>query len=63
MNGVLVERHDAREVADAIARVLGDRASRQRLGAAARVRARAFAVEPVVAAYDRLFQRLMEMVA
>jgi glycosyltransferase involved in cell wall biosynthesis len=57
VNGLLVERHDARHVADALVRVLRDDALRARLREGARERSRAFAVGSVVAAYDRLLKR------
>jgi glycosyltransferase involved in cell wall biosynthesis len=57
-NGILVEEHDARAVADALTRVLSADTLRERLRAGARVRARQFAVAPVTDAYDLLFQRL-----
>jgi glycosyltransferase involved in cell wall biosynthesis len=57
-DGILVEHHNARAVADAIGRVLRDGDLRQRLRDGARARAGDFAVGAVTAAYDRLFQRL-----
>ena len=58
INGLLVEQHDPRAVADALARVLRDDALRTRLRAAALERSKAFAVANVAAAYDRLFTGL-----
>jgi glycosyltransferase involved in cell wall biosynthesis len=58
-NGLLVEAHDARAVADGLLDVLGDQALRDRLRAGARARALEFAVGTVTAAYDRVFQNLV----
>jgi glycosyltransferase involved in cell wall biosynthesis len=58
LNGLLVERHDPRAVADALGAVLSDADLRERLRAGARVRARDFAVGAVAAEYERMFRRL-----
>jgi glycosyltransferase involved in cell wall biosynthesis len=57
-NGLLVEQHDARAVADALGQVLGDDALRAALRAGATARAHDFEAGAVADAYDRMFQRL-----
>jgi glycosyltransferase involved in cell wall biosynthesis len=59
VNGVLVAAHEPAAVADAAARVLGDRALRARMSAAARQSAEAFALPAVAAAYGRMFSEVI----
>lgn len=56
-NGILVD-HDARSVADAIRRLLTDRATGDALAASARDSVARFALPAVAARYDRLFEEL-----
>jgi glycosyltransferase involved in cell wall biosynthesis len=56
VDGLLVERHDAAEVAAAIVRVLSDAECRAQLVAGGRRRAAAFALPVIAAAYNRFFQ-------
>ena len=58
VNGLLVDRHEPDAVADALARVLGDDAFRERLRAGARESVRQYAVPAIAGAYDRLFREL-----
>ena len=57
-NGILVEQHDARSVADALALVLRDRGLRDRLRGAARVSAEGYDAGAIAGAYDRLLQQV-----
>jgi glycosyltransferase involved in cell wall biosynthesis len=56
VDGLLVHRHDANDVARALERVLCDGALRRRLSDGARRTAPTFAVQSVAAAYARLFE-------
>jgi glycosyltransferase involved in cell wall biosynthesis len=58
INGLLVDAHDARSVADALGRVLGDSALRAALRDGAIARARDFEAGAIAGSYARLFQRL-----
>jgi glycosyltransferase involved in cell wall biosynthesis len=55
VDGILVQRHDASEVAAAIARVLSDPPFHARLAAAAKGKANAYETRAVAGAYDRAF--------
>jgi glycosyltransferase involved in cell wall biosynthesis len=55
VDGLLVDRHDAGEVAAAIERVLSDSPLRARLAAAGQERAKQFALPAIVATYNQLF--------
>jgi glycosyltransferase involved in cell wall biosynthesis len=57
--GMLVDRHEPAEVAGALDRVLSDDALRTRLAAAARQRAREFAIDRVAAAFGAALHRAM----
>lgn len=59
VDGLLVDRHDAGEVAAAIERVLSDAPLRARLAAAGRERAKQFALPAIVATYNQLFETVM----
>ncbi len=59
VDGVLVERHDAADVAAAIVRVLTVAEWRARLADGGRRRAQGFALPVIAAAYNQLFQTVM----
>jgi glycosyltransferase involved in cell wall biosynthesis len=59
VDGLLVDRHEAAEVAAAIQRVLSDNALKARLVAAGRRRATQFALPVIADAYNRFFQTVM----
>ena len=58
VDGLLVERHDAALVADALASVLGDASLREALANEARDGARRFSLPTVAAQYDEVFGSL-----
>ena len=58
VTGLLVPPGDAEALERALAALVGDAARRRAMGEAARVRASAFSVEAMVAAYSELFLRL-----
>jgi glycosyltransferase involved in cell wall biosynthesis len=53
IDGLLVEKHEAAEVAAALTRVLSDEPFRRRLSAGARASAERFSLPAIAAAYDR----------
>jgi glycosyltransferase involved in cell wall biosynthesis len=57
--GLLVERHDADAVADALERVLSDAGLRTRMSAAGRIRARDFSATAIVDRFDALLTSLL----
>jgi glycosyltransferase involved in cell wall biosynthesis len=59
VDGLLVEEHTPAAVADALVRVLSDRAFRARLAEAAAAGAGRFALVEISARYDALFRRLV----
>ncbi len=59
VNGLLVNRHDAADVAVALAHVIGDRELRATLCANGRSHAQAFAVQAIAAAYNQVFDAVL----
>jgi glycosyltransferase involved in cell wall biosynthesis len=57
--GLLVDRHEPGEVADALERVLSDRAFQARLTEAGRLRAREFAIERVATRFAAALDRAL----
>lgn len=56
--GLLVETHEPQAVASALARILNDEATRTQMSAAARMRARNFAIPAVIDRFDTLLDRI-----
>jgi glycosyltransferase involved in cell wall biosynthesis len=59
VDGLIVERHEAAPLADALARILNEAPLRARMGAEALKSAQRFALPEVAAAYDRVFREVL----
>jgi glycosyltransferase involved in cell wall biosynthesis len=58
-DGLIVDRHEAQPLAEALGRVLGDATLRARMAAEARKSAQRFALPVVVAEHDRVFREVL----